>query len=226
MTGTEIQQHQNEFNKSFSEDLLRNTKPRKGLKMAKATKMSMEVMIQSLHRTTEIQGGMINALTEKLADLQSNDQILTRSITAAGEFLTPELRKKIDNMHNIEGDIITFNDRLQKIQEDMMPTEKIVEKMGELKKMFKRVNKAHGDLFRAKAEQEGVNDMLDQRISVVQKNSSEFIMDFSKKHNQLVTNLAKNPWLKITGWLNYERAFWLLAGLWSSFILLKMVTHG
>lgn len=158
----------------------RPPKPRKGLQMAAAKRVTV---------------------AQRLKELES--------------FLTPELKQKISNMHNIEGDILTFNDRVQAIQESLTPTEKLKELQDQCVKMVRRVNKAHGDLFRAKSEQEGVNKHLDAGIYKVSKNQDGFIVDYGSKFNRLVDEVAdlkRSPYLKFSGWFSWERAFWILIG--------------
>lgn len=137
------------------------------------------------------------------------------------QFLTPELKKKIDNMHNIEGDIVTFNDRLQSMQDGLKPEAVLAEERAEIRKMVRRVNKTHGDIFKFKAEQEELNGFLKKNLQVVQDTAKKdiqwlaekynaFVGEFSTKHNALDADFRDNKFIRVTSWFTYERAFWIL----------------
>jgi predicted nucleic acid-binding Zn-ribbon protein len=116
---------------------------------------------------------------------------LEKRISDLEQILSSDFVKKVHNVHNIEGDVLTFNDRLMAIQNELTPTEKLKEMQDQCVKMVRRVNKTHGELFKARSLFEvQISNLSDSYLALTRKVAE--ITDRSNKNFETAFTLIKN----------------------------------
>lgn len=111
-----------------------------------------------------------------------------------------ELSNKITGtLHNLEGDVTAFNERLLEIQKEKQTEDDFAFRQAALDKMFRRINRTNGDIFRRLGKLEA--EMQAQNL-------------FNNKIPAMIQHqMDGNKILKISNWLNYQNAFCASVGV-------------
>lgn len=105
-----------------------------------------------------------------------------------------EISNKITGvLHNLEGDVTAFNERLLEIQKEKQTEDDFAFRQAALEKMFRRINRTNGDIFRRIGKLEA--EMQAQNL-------------FNNKIPAMIQHqMDGNKILKLSNWLNYQNAF-------------------
>lgn len=185
------------------------------------TQRSVIQMTSLLQRMAKQQEQMIsdhNSLRSEVASLKESAingiNGNAEQISALQDKLTPEMEKKISHLHNIEGDIDTFNGKLQDLH-DQLDLVKVVEaKQGELKNMFRKSNRANGDIFKRLNNLEGNQSNLlkgiEENEGDIQKlvvTHNKFVADIGVKFNKLYDVVHESWQRKLANCFTWKNAF-------------------
>ena len=107
--------------------------------------------------------------------------------------------KLTTKLHNLDGGIDAFNERLLEMQKEKQTEDDFAFRQASLDKMFRRVNKSNGDIFRKLGKLEA--EMQAQHI-------------FNNKIPHLIQHqMDGHKVLKLSNWLNYQNAFCASVGV-------------